>query len=239
MSEEQQSQPQSNEDDQSAASRKKLLIVGASIAAFIVILVAVILILVFTLGRSSCQPVDIRPNIDLTEIKAIPSQDDQALVRFAGYLIVKQLHPDSFDDIKYLELKLQKVRRFVQDDGSILVRLETDCAIFDIQVWIVGLEKNFYHVSGYTIRPSKSSPAFGICSVENIYEFSTSKYYSCRKERALFCKTSSTPVDRSVSGKLDSSLRAAGVKILMLDLELNGDPISIESGNFDLIPEYC
>lgn len=215
--------------EQSQAKRKRLFIIaGASIALVIVV---VIIIRASSSSESSCQLVDSHPDIDVDKIKALPSTDYRTLVRFAGYLMIKRGHSTG---MKYLELKLRKVQRFDQNDGTILVRLYTDCAYFDIRVVSLKGDKGDYNkILDYTTRPLESETQFDICSYKSDFTFGLDEYYFCHKVGTLECQG-----DRN-AGWLHNSLETYAMKILVLDFELDGRTSAVESGYFEKIAKSC
>lgn len=228
----------SSHNGKSKLRRRKLIILCVMAAALLVILLAVSFILILALRKTPCQPIDVRPVIDLEKIKPIPSQDYRALVRFAGYLVSKEQHFDSPSDVKYLEVKLQMVQ-VDQHDGTIFVRLETDCATINLRLLEVFFKRKKYQFFGLAIEPLQSSQ-FGNCSTgQSGFEFETTRYYSCHREQSFPCVSKQGPERMIIVSKEGNALEMDELRISLLELELDGDPRSIKEHKFEKDPFTC
>lgn len=220
-------------DNHFLADRKKLIIFAASIVA-VVFLIILIVVLVILFSGPSCKTTDKKPQIDLYSVKPIASQNYRALVRFAGYLVLKVEEPDDFDDTKYVELKLNKVHHSVQSGGLALISLQSDCVTIDITVKKDYFSKKFILTS---IRyDAKQIDPLGPCLAKFLPpSFSFDEYYRCHGNAYYNCSDNQVAT-ATIGGK---RIKQAGLRLIALDLEIDGDRDSIKSGYFDRKPFDC
>lgn len=214
---------------------------GRRVVIGLIILVAILLITIVALttgsthshDKDSCELIDKRPKQDPSSIQPLPSGNNRALIRFAGYVKISTENSVDNKPPKYMDLKQQGLEYSSgpESAGMHFVDLDTDCAKLEMEIH-KDVHQDKYFLRTIVIRPKSSSDFFVDCKAKLGICFDVDKYYSCEHLALIRCEPMKPTRANSSSTKIE-------LQIVRIDLEIDGDPTYISSGKFSKEPDYC
>lgn len=206
--------------------RRNQVIVGS----VVVITVIVVIALVATRSDSGpvCELQAEQPKIDLSKIKTIIAGDNNALLRFAGYVKYEKSN-DVKDDKVYLALDDTQTVAFKKGDKDTkdTVSAETVCSSLSLDIETntagntqIGTVKLEVKADGLKKPDDESQCTFSFGST-----YAKGKHYSCKKEKSYACKVN----DKTVATLVVSDL----------EFEVNGNPEKVKKGEFSTPADEC
>lgn len=209
--------------------RKNQFIVGGVI---VVVVIVVIGLIAMKSSDPVCELQAVQPKPDLTKLKTISSADNNALLRFAGY-VKYELDPKSEDKKVYLALNDAKsvVLKKADKDNKNSLGIDADCATMALSVDDGAQSKEIGSVTMDLVKPNGDNKS---CTMFIGAVYAKDKHYSCNKEKSYPCTIKTKDSDNK-----EIVTTVATLSISSLEFEINGDPEKVKKGEFTTPAEEC
>lgn len=208
--------------------RRSQYIVGGVVAAVVIV---VIVLAVTKTSDPVCELQAAQPKIDSNKTKTIISAENNALLKFAGY-VKYELDPKSGGQNTFLDLN--GARSVVLKTGSNLV-IEADCATITIN-----LDLNYggdqVKISSVTMELVKPNGQYNACSMSFGVVYPKGKHYSCTIEKSYPCGIDTKTKDKN---NKEIIIPVATLTVTNLEFEINGSADKVKAGEFSTGPAEC
>lgn len=196
-------------------------------------MIAVVIVVIILVATKTSEPVcelqAERPNIDSTKTKAISSKENNALLKFAGYVKYK-LDPDSEDRNAFLELS--ETRSVALKDGNSVI-FKMDCATITIHLNL-DFTANLIGISSVTMELVKPADEYYACSMAFGTVYPKGKHYSCKIENSYPCR-----IITETDTTMGQNITVATLTVTNLEFEINGNAAKVKKGQFSTEPAEC
>lgn len=196
--------------------RRTRIAIVAIIVVVSIILLGFVVAIAISKGFVSCNLDPIQPQVDLTKIKNIPSEDLRTLASFKGFLKYTEDPSDMRQFATYMNLEHNGT---YSNEDSIVI--DTSCAKISMMV-----DRSSSTIYVYDLRVDLRHPNLGtkVCWVRSSsIKYPPTQHYSCFNEMVLPCTT---------TWPAQGELVVAFLYIEALEFEQGGWPNLVKQGHY-------